>query len=129
MALAAWILALAVMASVARELMMCHSQRMAELPVACSLDGASLAARRSGLLDDVLRRASSRDTLPDGLRFTFAASSETLDLLARAIDAERQCCRFLTFHLIVEPDLGAFVLDLTGPSGTREFLAELVSSA
>jgi hypothetical protein len=49
-----------------------------------------------------------------------------LDLIARAIDAERQCCRFLTFHLTVEPDLGAFVLDLTGPSGTRDFLSDLL---
>ena len=144
MAVAAWILVLALMASIACELaasddvprdpgtvvaMVCHSLRMADLPIACNLDGASLAARRSGLLDEVLRRAASRETLPDGLRFTFPASSATLDLLTRAIDAERQCCRFLTFQLTIAADLGEFVLDLTGPPGTLDFLADLLSSA
>jgi len=95
-------------------------------PIACSLDPASLAARRAGLLGDLLRRAASRDPLADGFRFTFAPSSDTLALITRAIDAERQCCRFLAFHLTVEADLGEFALDLTGPSGTREFLSDLL---
>ena len=61
------------------------------------------------------------------MRLTFTASSATLDLIARTIDAERQCCRFLTFQLTVTPDLGAFVLDVTGPAGTREILADLLA--
>jgi hypothetical protein len=100
---------------------------MSDPPVACSLDLAALAARRAGLVGELLRRATSRSELPDGRRFTFAASSETLDLIARAIDAERQCCRFLTFQLTVAADLGSFVLDLTGPAGTREFLDDLLA--
>jgi|SRR5215471_1291730 len=102
---------------------------MADLPIACTLDPSALAARRNGLLGDLVRQAATREPLPDGHRFTFAASSATLDLIARTIDAERQCCRFLTFNLTVAADLGAFVLDLTGPAGTREFLADLLTSA
>jgi hypothetical protein len=45
--------------------------------------------------------------------------------IAHAIDAERRCCRFLRFDLTVEPDAGPVVLDLTGPPGTREFIAAL----
>jgi hypothetical protein len=95
-------------------------------PVACTLDPSALAARRAGLLADLLRGATWHDELPDGRRFTFDPSSETLDLITRAIDAERQCCRFLTFQLTVEPNLGAFVLELTGPAGTRAFLGDLL---
>ena len=95
-------------------------------PIACSLDPASLAARRAGLLADLLGGATRQEELPDGRRFTFDPSSATLDLIGRAIDAERQCCRFLRFQLTVEPGLGAFVLELTGPPGTREFLAALL---
>ena len=95
-------------------------------PIVCSLDAASLAQRRAGLLGDLLRSAARRSDLPGGLRITFEPSSATLDLITRAIDAERQCCRFLRFQLIVEPDLGTFVLELTGPAGTREFLAGLL---
>jgi hypothetical protein len=96
-------------------------------PIACSLDVASLTARRAGLLSELTRAATHRSVLEDGLRLTFAASSATLDLIARAIDAERQCCRFLRFQLTVEPDLGAFVLTLTGPAGAREFIAGLLT--
>jgi hypothetical protein len=46
--------------------------------------------------------------------------------IAQTVDAERQCCRFLRFTLTVEPDAGAIVLDLTGPAGTREFLAAML---
>ena len=95
-------------------------------PVACSLDPASLAARRAGLLAELLNRAAGQEELPDGRRFTFDPSSATLELIVRALDAERQCCRFLRFQLTVEPNLGAFVVDLTGPEGTREFLSGLL---
>ena len=97
-----------------------------ELPIACSLDAAGLAARRAGLLGELLRQASSRSDLADGVRFVFDASSEALALIAQAIDAERQCCQFLRFQLTVEPALGSFVLDLTGPAGAREFLEGLL---
>jgi hypothetical protein len=95
-------------------------------PVVCSLDPGALAARRAGLLVDLVRQADSREPLADGQRLTFAVSSALLDAIVRTIDAERQCCRFLRFQLTVEPDLGAVVLDLTGPSGTPEFLADLM---
>ena len=99
---------------------------MTDLPIACSLDAASLALRKRGLLSEVRARATTRTAIDAGVRLTFPASSETLELLARTIDAERQCCRFLTFQLTVAADLGDFVLDLTGPSGTREFLGDLL---
>jgi hypothetical protein len=102
---------------------------MPDPPIACSLDPSSLAVRRAGLLADLLRQARTREDLGNGVRIAFDPSSATLDLIARTIDAERQCCRFLRFDLTVEPDLGRFVLELTGPDGTREFLADLMTSA
>ena len=143
MTAAAWILVLALMASVACEFATIDGARrrerdrdrdrrdaiirtMSDPPIACSLDPAALASRRAGLLAELLRESTSRIELPDGCRFTFAASSETLALVTRAIDAERQCCRFLTFHLTVTANLGEFVVELTGPAGTREFLSGLL---
>ena len=46
--------------------------------------------------------------------------------MARAIDAERQCCRFLRFQLVVEQDGAPMTLDVTGPAGTKEFLSYLI---
>jgi hypothetical protein len=102
---------------------------MESLPIACSLDADALESRRQGLLAELLRRAGHREELPDGHRFRFAADDNIVALIARAIDAERRCCRFLRFQLTVEPGGGPIDLELTGPVGTREFLAAILPSS
>jgi hypothetical protein len=99
---------------------------MDDLPVACSLSPAAFQARRENLLRVLRDRAEERHELPDGYRLRFAAQDDVLVSIARTIDAERQCCRFLRFAVTVEPDGAAIVLDLTGPTGTREFLAAML---
>jgi hypothetical protein len=99
---------------------------MPDLPIVCTLTPEALEARRAGLLAELLRRSAGHELLPDGLRIRFAPSSETLARIARAVDAERHCCRFLRFTVIVEPGEGPVTLDLTGPHGTREFLTALL---
>jgi hypothetical protein len=98
---------------------------MTDSPVICTLTPAALAARRAGLLADLVGRATAHEELPAGHRLRFAAGDDILAAIAHAIDAERRCCRFLRFDLAVEPDEGPVVLDLTGPPGTREFIAAL----
>lgn len=98
----------------------------ADLPIVCALSPEALRVRREGLLADVLRRAQQRDLIESGLRLRFAAEGDTLSAISRAVDAERQCCRFLRFAISVEPDGGPMFLELTGPPGSREFLAALV---
>jgi hypothetical protein len=99
---------------------------MPELPIVCTLGPDALAARRQGLLSELLKQAAGNELLPDGLRLRFAPSGEALSSIAKAIEAERRCCRFLRFALTVEPDEGQFTLELTGPRGTREFVAALL---
>jgi hypothetical protein len=99
---------------------------MAELPIACTLTPEALRTRREGLLMDLVRRAERRADLDEGLRLQFAPSTETISLIARAVEAERHCCRFLRFGMTVEPDGGPVFLDLTGPAGTRAFVTALI---
>ena len=99
---------------------------MTELPIACTLSPAALRARRQGLLSELLRRADEHLEVPEGRRLRFAPNEEMLEMIARAVDAERQCCRFLRFQITVEPDGGPIVLELTGPPGTREFISALL---
>jgi hypothetical protein len=99
---------------------------MTELPVACTLTPEALRARRAGLLSDLLGRAEGREDLPEGLRLRFAPTAETLATIARAVEAERHCCRFLRFEITVEPDGGPVFLALTGPAGTPEFIGALL---
>jgi hypothetical protein len=93
-----------------------------KLPIACSLDAAGLAKRCEELSKSVLAEATAIEHLTNGLRWRFASSPTLLARLGPLIDAERQCCRFLTVTLQAEPNLGDVVLDVTGPDGTREFL-------
>jgi hypothetical protein len=96
---------------------------MAELPIACTLTPEALRTRREGLLKDLVRRDERREDLADGLRLEFAPCEERIALIARAVEAERHCCRFLRFGMTVEPDLGPVFLELTGPPGTRDFIS------
>ena len=94
-------------------------------PVVCSLTPEALEARRLGLLSSLLNLAEGQEAIPDGIRFRFSPTSETLSTITRAVDAERNCCRFLRFSITVEPDDGPIVLELCGPQGTGEFLSGL----
>ena len=99
---------------------------MTDLPVACTLTPDALEARRAGLLSDLLRRADGREDTPDGLRLRFVPTDDTLTTIARAVETERHCCRFLRFEITIEPDGGPVFLELTGPPGTREFVTALL---
>jgi hypothetical protein len=99
-----------------------------DLPVACTLSPEALATRRQGLLAELMGRADSHDELNRGHRFSFAASDETLALIAKTVVAERHCCGFLRFQITVEPGGGPVTLEITGPEGTRQFLAAIFES-
>jgi len=101
---------------------------MTDLPIACTLSPAALAARRERLLSELVRRAEDHQQLPEGHRLRFAATGDTLSTIARTVEAERQCCRFLRFQITVEPDGGPIVLELSGPPGTREFISALLEA-
>ena len=96
------------------------------IPIACTLGPAAVKARREDLLGTLVRRAAERLDIPNGYRIRFTPAEEVLPTIAKVIDIERQCCRFLTFHLTIEPDDGPIWLEFTGPAGTREFLAGML---
>jgi hypothetical protein len=98
---------------------------MADLPVACTLNPAELTRRRDTLLPGIVARAQGVESLSDGARWRFAPSSELFVAVAAMIDAERRCCPFLRFELVVEPGGGPVWLEVTGPPGTAAFLAAL----
>lgn len=99
---------------------------MADLPNRLHAHTGCASGASGGTLSDLLRRAEGREDLPEGLRLRFAPTSETLATIARAVEAERHCCRCLRFGIILEPDGGPVFLELTGPPGTREFLGALL---
>jgi hypothetical protein len=101
---------------------------MTNLPIACTLEPSSLAARRDTLLPGIARIATARTLVPEGVRLTFMPDPETTMAIARVIEAERHCCRFLRFQLTVEPGEGPIVLEVSGPPGTGAFLEQLLGA-
>lgn len=96
---------------------------MSELPVACSLGTAEMRERRQAVLAPLAAAVEEVKGLEDGLALRFAAGGAILAGLAELIELERRCCPFLRFVLAVEPGGGPLWLSLTGPPGTRAFLA------
>lgn len=99
---------------------------MPQIPIACTLGPAALKARRQDLLGALVRRAEERIDLPNGYRVRFAPVQNVLPDIAKVVELERQCCRFLTFGVTAEPDEGPIWLEFTGPTGTKEFLAGML---
>jgi hypothetical protein len=99
-----------------------------DLPIICELTPEARRARREGLLPSLASRVTKHEETDDGHVFTFPAASDTLRVIAEVIDAERQCCRWLRFAVVVEPDGGPITLKLSGPAGAREFLSALFES-
>lgn len=100
---------------------------MADVPIACLLTAPELRKRRETVLARFrtaqLEVRELTDAPGEGYAFRFTPSAAQLAALAELIELERQCCPFLRFQLTLEPAGGALWLALTGPMGTREFLA------
>jgi hypothetical protein len=94
-----------------------------DLPIACTLTAPELHERRATVLQKVRRAVLEVKELEDGYAYIFPSASEWLSEVAGLIDLERQCCPFLRFRLTVEENGGSLLLEMTGPEGTKDFLA------
>jgi hypothetical protein len=92
-------------------------------PIACTLSEPELREREQTVLAAFRTHVRSVVARADGYALELAPSDEAIAAAATLIRVERRCCRFVRFALTVEPDGGRVELILTGPAGTREFLA------
>ncbi|HTL01753.1 MAG TPA: hypothetical protein VL243_05980 [Vicinamibacterales bacterium] len=97
---------------------------MSEPPILCTLAPGERAQRRTAFLQNLLGHVLAVEQLANGYRWRFKSAPGLTAQLGSVIEAERQCCRFLTFDLHASPDLGQVLLDVTGPDGTKAILAD-----
>ena len=93
-----------------------------DMPIACCLTRAELCEREATLLAQFSSAVIGTEELRDGYAFRVPGDSNRLGLVAELIVAERQCCPFLTFEMVAQPNLGPIIVRMTGPAGTKEFL-------
>jgi len=98
-----------------------------DLPVACALTPADLAAQRGGLLPGLAASAIGSSPVDGGRAWQFTFEQGLLPAVALMIEAEHLCCPFLRFALTVAPGDGPVTLEVTGPEGTKEFLESLLA--
>lgn len=94
---------------------------MNEIPIACTLNKQDRINRQNQLkaLRNFIRE---RRHLPNGFALRFDGSTENLMVIAQVIAQERECCRFLQFQLLAEPNLGSLWLEVSGSNKTAQFL-------
>ena len=96
--------------------------RAQDIPIACSLSDAELRQREQALLAQFRAVVTAIEELPEGYAFTLPGDEKSIALAAELIAAERECCLFLTFELIAQPNNVPVILRVTGPDGAKEFV-------
>lgn len=98
--------------------------------VACKLMGQEFRQRKDEITNALFRHAEEIHELEDGFAFRFAGFEPWATRIMEFISAERECCPFFRFELIVEPDGGPVWLRLGGSEEVKAFvLGELGTNA
>ena len=95
------------------------------IPTACSLTTAEFRDREATLLAQFRSAVIETEELQDGYAFRLPGDGESIGLTANLIMAERECCPFLTFELIAQPNKGPVIVRVTG-AGTKDFLRTIL---
>jgi hypothetical protein len=97
-----------------------------DMPIACCLTSAELREREATLLTQFRSAVIETEELPDGYAFRIPGNSESITMIAEMIVAERECCPFLTFELVAQPNMGPVIVRVTGPAGAKEFVKTIL---
>lgn len=102
--------------------------RSDRIPIACNLTSEELRMREKDLLAEFKSAVTTIEELPGGYAFRVPGKKRSLELAAQLLIAERECCPFLTFQIMAEPQMGPLTIRITGPDGSKEFLRSILAS-
>jgi hypothetical protein len=98
--------------------------------VACALLGREFEERKEAITRELFAHAEQIEELPDGYAYRFPSDDPWPEKVLDFIVAERQCCPFFTFEVIVEPNDGPLWLRLRGSEEIKAFIgAELPATS
>lgn len=91
-------------------------------PLSCSLSTPEFRIRKETVLHSLRERIRERKELADGFSFRFDGTDDALDEITDFVKTERSCCSFFVFRLTVD-GAGTYAwLDVTGPTGVKDFI-------
>lgn len=94
--------------------------------IACTLTTEELATRKLDIRQTLLSQVQESNALASGQQLVFSNAEDVKQNIVAFIAAEQQCCSFLNFELSELPDSNQLSLDITGPEGTKEFIAKVM---
>ncbi len=94
----------------------------------CKLSGPEFQKRKSDLQEEIFANVMQHEELPMGYLFHFEDKDDFLEKLMGYILAEVECCPFFQFDLKIRPDKEGIELKMTGTSGAKKIIEELVRS-
>jgi hypothetical protein len=102
-----------------------------EMPIACCLTSAELRERAATPLAQFSSAVIGTEELRDGYAFRVPGDGNWIAMIAKMIvtETERECCPFLTFELVAQPNMGPVIVRVAGPAGTKEFLKTVCCKA
>jgi hypothetical protein len=103
--------------------------RLANRPIVCSLTTMELRHREATLLAQFAPAVIETEELEEGFAFRLPGDANWIKLMAELIVAERECCPFLAFEMVVSPNKGPLTVRVNGPGCTKEFLRGLLCKA
>jgi hypothetical protein len=99
-------------------------------PISCRLNALTPAERDRSrrLRTEFIEHITEVKGMADGFDLTYDGDPKTFATVAEWITLERRCCPFLNFTLSWSRGEGTHpTLSLTGPKGTKEFLASVIA--
>src|SRR5256885_16295968 len=92
--------------------------------LSCKLTSPELQKRKETVLASLKTQMIGKKELKDGYTFKFIDTDKMIDELTEFIKTERECCDFFTFNLSVSGDKKESWLELTGMTGTKDFITK-----
>src|SRR5258708_29611164 len=90
----------------------------------CKLTTPELRERKRTVIAELKSSLLERIETDNGVKYKFENSDKMIDLVSSFIKTERLCCDFFDFSLAISPETGFMWLELSGPKGTKEFIAD-----
>ena len=94
---------------------------MYSIPKGCALSQTEMGGRVS-LLHEISKGVLESKEFEDGYGFRFAPEARWLQALTEIILLERECCTFLQFAIVAEPNDGPIWFEVRGSKKVKSFL-------
>ncbi|MEM6805949.1 MAG: hypothetical protein AAF696_31420 [Bacteroidota bacterium] len=103
-----------------------HAQEKESPALVCSLSSPELIQRKADLQREIFSQIQKVKEEEKGYRFSFAYEENFLPRLVDYMLAEKKCCPFFRFELIIEEGKEGLELVVSGPKGAKAMIAGLI---